>query len=164
MVQGLVPLCSFQYERMFNTTRVPHVDCDRLVHLQDSPHIVALSNGKFFKLQIHHRGRLLQPKELQKQFQKIIDDQTEPHEAERHLAALTADERDQWASARRRFFAKGLNRISLAAVENAAFVVVLDDQHFGFQTQDQLDQYGRALLHGQGHDRWFVWSRALLSL
>lgn len=36
MVQGLVPLCSWQYERIFNTVRVPGIETDRIVHYQVS--------------------------------------------------------------------------------------------------------------------------------
>ena len=32
LVQGLVPLCSWQYERIFNTVRVPGVQSDKIVH------------------------------------------------------------------------------------------------------------------------------------
>lgn len=32
MVQGLVPLCSWQYERLFNTVRAPGVESDKIVH------------------------------------------------------------------------------------------------------------------------------------
>lgn len=34
MAQGMVPLCSKQYERMFNMTRVPGIETDRIVHYQ----------------------------------------------------------------------------------------------------------------------------------
>ena len=33
MVSGLVPLCSYQYERQFNTTRVPGIEKDQIVHI-----------------------------------------------------------------------------------------------------------------------------------
>lgn len=36
MVQGMVPLCSWQYERLFNTVRVPGIETDRIVHYQVS--------------------------------------------------------------------------------------------------------------------------------
>lgn len=34
MIQGMVPLCSWQYERLFNTVRVPGIETDRIVHYQ----------------------------------------------------------------------------------------------------------------------------------
>ena len=65
MVQGVVPLCSWQYERVFNTTRVPGVETDRIVHLEDSTHVAVYCHGKYFKVPLYHKGRLLRPCELQ---------------------------------------------------------------------------------------------------
>lgn len=63
--QGLVPLCSSQYERIFNTTRVPGIEADKIVHYMDSNHIVVIHKGRYYKVIIYHRGRLLKPKEIQ---------------------------------------------------------------------------------------------------
>ena len=65
MVQGTVPLCSWQYERVFNTTRVPGIETDRIVHLEDSTHIAVYCHGKYFKVPLYHKGRLLRPCELE---------------------------------------------------------------------------------------------------
>jgi carnitine O-palmitoyltransferase 1 len=73
------------------------------------------------------------------------------------LASLTAVDRVTWAKTRHEFFAKGINRISLSAIERAAFVVVLEDEDFEYSYSDtsKLDRYGQLLLHGKGNDRWF---------
>lgn len=65
MLQGMVPLCSWQYERIFNTVRVPGVEADRLVHYGDSAHITASHRGRYYKLPMYSRGRLLNPAEIQ---------------------------------------------------------------------------------------------------
>lgn len=78
MVQNLLPLCSYQYERVFNTTRIPGIETDRIIHETDSPHIVVLHMGKFYKLTIHHKGRLLQPRELERLLDKIVVDDSPP--------------------------------------------------------------------------------------
>lgn len=64
-VQGLVPLCSSQYERIFNTSRIPGVESDKIVHYMDSNHIVVLHKGRYFKVTIYYKGRLLKPCEIQ---------------------------------------------------------------------------------------------------
>lgn len=64
-VQGLVPLCSSQYERIFNTSRVPGIETDRIVHYMDSNHIVVIHKGRYYKVIIYHKGRLLRPSEIQ---------------------------------------------------------------------------------------------------
>ncbi|XP_076640143.1 carnitine O-palmitoyltransferase whd isoform X1 [Colletes latitarsis] len=157
LIQGLVPLCSWQYERVFNTTRVPGRETDKIVHYQDSKHVVVYHKGRYFKVLIYHKNRILQPCEIQVQMQQILDDKSEPSDGEVKLAALTAGERTAWANARETYFAKGVNKASLDLIEKAAFVVVLDDIPYIYDPKDpeKLDQYGRILLHGKGYDRWF---------
>jgi carnitine O-palmitoyltransferase 1 len=155
LVQNLVPLCSAQYERVFNTTRIPGADADRLSHLTDSPHIVVLHSGKFYKLTIHHKGRLLQPKQLQQLLDQIVADDAPANNGESRLASLTAADRRTWADTRHKWFSKGINRISLSAIEKAAFVLVLDSERFEAEDAAKLDRYGQLLLHGNGNDRWF---------
>jgi len=65
MIQGTVPLCSWQYERVFNTTRIPGIESDKIVHLNDSTHVAVYCNGKYFKLPLYHKGRLLKTCELE---------------------------------------------------------------------------------------------------
>lgn len=65
LVQGLVPLCSAQYERVFNTTRVPGIETDKIVHYADSNHIVVYHKGRYFKVIIYHNKRLLNPCEIE---------------------------------------------------------------------------------------------------
>ncbi|XP_011339212.1 carnitine O-palmitoyltransferase 1, liver isoform isoform X2 [Ooceraea biroi] len=157
LVQGLVPLCSWQYERVFNTTRVPGVEVDKIVHYQDAKHIVVYHKGRYFKVLIYYRNRILQACEIELQMQQILDDNSAPSEGEEKLAALTAGERTTWAQARQNFFAKGVNKASLDLVEKAAFVVALDDVPYEYDTKhpEKLDNYGRVLMHGKGYDRWF---------
>lgn len=156
LVQGLVPLCSWQYERIFNTTRIPGTETDKICHWADSNHIVVYHKGRYFKV-IIYKGRILKPAEIQVQIQQILDDTSEPLPGEEKLAALTAGERTHWANVRKMLFNKGVNRTSLDTVEKAAFVVALDDFPYEYDESDpsKLDKYGRALLHGKGYDRWF---------
>lgn len=63
--QKIVPLCSWQYERMFNTVRIPGIEADRLIHYQDSNHIVVMHKGRYYKVTIYYKGRLLNPAEIQ---------------------------------------------------------------------------------------------------
>ncbi|XP_042907721.2 carnitine O-palmitoyltransferase 1, liver isoform isoform X1 [Parasteatoda tepidariorum] len=157
MVQNVVPLCSAQYERIFNTTRIPGKETDKLVHLDDSQHIVAYHRGRFFKIPVYYMGRLLQPIELQRQIEKILNDKSEPQAGEQYVGALTAIERTVWAEARERYFSKGINKASLNTIEKAAFFVSLDDEEYNFDKADpsKLDEFGKAMLHGKGYDRWF---------
>uniref|UniRef100_A0A2I3H011 Carnitine O-palmitoyltransferase 1, muscle isoform n=1 Tax=Nomascus leucogenys TaxID=61853 RepID=A0A2I3H011_NOMLE len=90
MALGIVPMCSYQMERMFNTTRIPGKDTDVLQHLSDSRHVAVYHKGRFFKLWLYEGSRLLKPQDLEMQFQRILDDPSPPQPGEEKLAALTA--------------------------------------------------------------------------
>ncbi|XP_074872186.1 palmitoyl thioesterase CPT1C isoform X3 [Carettochelys insculpta] len=159
MVQGTLPMCSAQYERMFNTTRIPGVEADSLQHRRDSQHVAVFHAGRFFRLELYPGGRLLGPRALQAQFQRILDDPVAPAPGEETLAALTAGPREPWARARQTYFRSGQNQESLRAVEQAAFFITLDSTEQGLLGPEPgraLDCYSKALLHGQCHDstRW----------
>ncbi|XP_075364027.1 carnitine O-palmitoyltransferase 1, muscle isoform isoform X2 [Mycteria americana] len=157
MALGIVPMCSYQSERMFNTTRVPGKEKDALLHLVDSKHLAVYHRGRFYKVWLYYGGQLLRPRDLQLQFQRILDDPSPPQPGEERLAALTAGERVPWAEARARFFSHGKNKVSLDAIERAAFFLTLDEEEHGYSPGREgcMDAYAKSLLHGQCYDRWF---------
>uniref|UniRef100_A0A8C1D845 carnitine O-palmitoyltransferase n=1 Tax=Cyprinus carpio carpio TaxID=630221 RepID=A0A8C1D845_CYPCA len=158
MVLNTIPLCSSQYERMFNTSRVPGVESDVLQHMNESKHIAVYHKGRFYKVWMFYDGRLLLPREVEQQIERILADKSEPQPGEELLAALTAGDRIPWAKARSQFFSRGKNKQSLDAVEKAAFFVTLDDSEQRYDPENpvqSLDSYGKSLLHGKCYDRWF---------
>ncbi|XP_074662825.1 carnitine O-palmitoyltransferase 1, liver isoform-like isoform X1 [Tubulanus polymorphus] len=158
LLQKTVPLCSAQYERQFNTCRIPGQETDTLMHVQDSSHIAVYHKGRYFKVYIRHQNRLLFPCELEVTLQQILDDKSEPFAGEEHLAALTAGERTPWATARSEYFSKGVNKTSLDTIEKAAFVLTFDEEEYDYSNTndpDHLSRLGRAMLHGKAYDRWF---------
>ncbi|GAB0190119.1 carnitine O-palmitoyltransferase 1, liver [Grus japonensis] len=158
LMGSTVPLCSAQWERMFNTSRIPGEESDTLQHVKDSKHIVVYHKGRYFKVWLYHDGRLLKPREIEQQMQRILDDDSEPQAGEQKLAALTAGDRVPWAKARQAYFSRGKNKQSLDAVEKAAFFVTLDDVEQGYRKEDpvrSLDAYAKSLIHGRCYDRWF---------
>lgn len=66
---------------------------DTLQHMKDSRHIVVYHKGRYFKVCLYHDGRLLKPREIEQQMQRILDDSSEPQAGEEKLAALTAGDR-----------------------------------------------------------------------
>ncbi|NXH98227.1 CPT1A palmitoyltransferase, partial [Pachycephala philippinensis] len=158
LMGSTVPLCSAQWERMFNTSRIPGEESDTLQHVKDSKHIVVYHKGRYFKVWLYHDGRLLRPREIEQQIQRILEDDSEPQPGEEKLAALTAGDRVPWAKARQAYFSRGKNKQSLDAVEKAAFFVTLDDIEQGYRKEDpvrSLDAYAKSLIHGRCYDRWF---------
>ncbi|CAF3493767.1 unnamed protein product [Rotaria socialis] len=167
MVQKIIPLCSSQYERQFNTVRIAGKESDKIIHYSDSHHIAVYHKGRWFKVFMYYQNNLLQPCELQLQLDEIVRDTTPPDYGEEHLAALTAGERTLWAEAREKYFLSGANRGSLEAIEKAAFVLILDDDEFDIgvlndhasindeKAEDRYDTYANAMLHGKAYNRWF---------
>uniref|UniRef100_A0A8C7AEX4 Carnitine O-palmitoyltransferase 1, muscle isoform n=1 Tax=Neovison vison TaxID=452646 RepID=A0A8C7AEX4_NEOVI len=157
MAQGIVPMCSSQMERMFNTTRIPGKESDLLQHLSDSRHVAVYHKGRFFKVWLYEGSQLLKPCDLEMQFQRVLDDPSPPQPGEEKLAALTAGGRAEWAQARQAFFSSGKNKAALDAIERAAFFVALDEESPRYDPEDEasLSLYGKALLHGNCYNRWF---------
>eukprot|EP00123_Amoebidium_parasiticum_P017007 comp23677_c0_seq2/m.40532 comp23677_c0_seq2/g.40532 ORF comp23677_c0_seq2/g.40532 comp23677_c0_seq2/m.40532 type:complete len:796 (-) comp23677_c0_seq2:437-2824(-) len=154
-IRGMVPMCMEQYRRTFSTTRLPGKDCDTIVHLSpdESRHIVVLSNGVYFSMDLYHRnGDLLNVAELELQFERIIEESKTmtPTATEAHIAALTAGDRTKWYEARRQLFSHGINKYSLDMIEKAICVLIFDDS----KPEDATAQ-GYASIHGKGYDRWF---------
>lgn len=164
LLMGMRPLCSAQYERIFNTTRVPGVEKDYLRHLRDSRHVAVFHRGRFFSVGTHSSSGLLSPRALEQQFQEILDDPSPACPLEEHLAALTTAPRSMWAQVRESV--KTHAAAALEAVEGAAFFVSLDSEPAGLTREDpaaSLDAYAHALLAGRGHDRWFDKSFTLIA-
>ncbi|XP_040826747.1 carnitine O-palmitoyltransferase 1, liver isoform [Ochotona curzoniae] len=158
LLGSAIPLCSAQWKKMFNTTRIPGEEMDTLQHLKDSRHIVVYHKGRYFKVWLYHDGRLLKPRELEQQMQRILDDSSEPQAGEAKLAALTAADRVPWAKCRQAYFGRGKNKQSLDAIEKAAFFVTLDETEQGYRKEEpeaSMDSYAKSLLHGKCFDRWF---------
>ncbi|XP_033823335.1 carnitine O-palmitoyltransferase 1, liver isoform isoform X1 [Periophthalmus magnuspinnatus] len=158
LLANKVPLCSAQWERMFNTTRSPGVETDILMHVNDTKHIVVYHKGRFFKVGMFYDGRLLLPREIEQQMERILADTSEPSPGEAKLAALTAGDRTPWAKARETYFNRGKNKQALDTIEKAAFFVTLDDSEQRYDEKNpvrSLDKYAKSLLHGECYDRWF---------
>nr|XP_009297838.1 carnitine O-palmitoyltransferase 1, liver isoform isoform X4 [Danio rerio] len=90
----VIPLCAAQCERMFNTTRTPGEETDVLQHWQDSEFVAVYHRGRYFRLWVYRAGRLLSPREIQFQIQRILDDPSPPSPGEEKLGALTAGNRN----------------------------------------------------------------------
>lgn len=154
----VIPLCAAQCERMFNTTRTPGAETDVLQHWEDSEFVAVYHKGRYFRLWVYRAGRLLSPREIEFQIQRILDDPSPPQLGEDKLGALTAGDRIPWSRMRKQYFSSGINKRSLDAIERAAFFVTLDDEEQGMRGEDpagNLDRYAKSLLHGKCYDRWF---------
>lgn len=154
---GLIPLCSEQFRKTFNTTRIPLKEQDHLHHHGSTSHTVIYHRGRFFRLEVFHRGQLLKAADLEKQIIKILEDDSKPVPGEELLPALTSAERNLWAETRSTYFSKGVNKESLGCIEDAAVFLSLEDLslNYGQEDSEDMDSLCRYLLHGNGHSCWF---------
>ena len=157
--EGVVPLCSDQFRRMWSTDRVPNRDCDELQHWEPSVsrHVAVYCKGSFYKLQVYNRdGCPRAPDELEASLHAIKLDAAShtPREAEACIPALTGDNRTRWAEVRETFFSEGVNRRSLQSVESAIMYVVLSDATF---EESDWTARGKYLIAGNRTtpDVWF---------
>uniref|UniRef100_H2YB11 Choline/carnitine acyltransferase domain-containing protein n=1 Tax=Ciona savignyi TaxID=51511 RepID=H2YB11_CIOSA len=157
VMNGVVPLCSSQYERVFNTCRTPGVESGTSATGWTVGTFAVYHQGRWFKMTCYKNGILLEPSELEIQLESIINNTSEPSEGEKHLAALTAGERVPWAKARNTYFADGINKKSLHAIEKISVRAHIGRPGTNNKTPSSpgLSSYGRALLHGKCHNRWF---------
>lgn len=158
MVQGLVPLCSNQYKRMFNTARVPGVECDKIEHYEDIDHIVVLCKGCYYKVTIQKGQRLFNASEIKHQLEHILRMNEVPSQGEKYIGSLTAWDRTNWAKAREKYFSSGINKISLDVIESAAIFLVLHDKPFEYDSDtksNKMDYYASQSMYGGINDRWF---------
>ncbi|XP_008336361.2 carnitine O-palmitoyltransferase 1, liver isoform-like, partial [Cynoglossus semilaevis] len=131
---------------------------DTVQHWEDSDYIAIYHKGCYYCLKVYQAGRLLSPREIEFQIQRILDDPSPPCKGEAKLGALTAGNRISWATARHKYFGSGINRQSLHCIERAAFFVTLDDDNQGIlkdNPAESLDRYAKSLLHGKLYNRWF---------
>lgn len=66
---------------------------DTVVHWNDSEHVAVYHRGRYYRLWLYQAGRMLTPREIEQQIQRILDDKSAPAPGEEKLAALTAGDR-----------------------------------------------------------------------
>lgn len=153
-IKGL-PLCMDSYRWMFNACRVPARPADYPVKFGAAGHayLVVVRGNRFFKVAHHVAGRRLSAAELEAQFARVYRAAaaaTATAGPAPAVGALTSEQRDVWADARRVLAAGPANRAALDAIESASFVICLDDA-----APVTLEERARQYWHGDGANRWY---------
>ncbi|XP_050519122.1 carnitine O-palmitoyltransferase 2, mitochondrial [Diabrotica virgifera virgifera] len=143
------PLDMNQYPNLFNTTRIPEIDKDRLVHNPAGKHITVQHKGHFYAFRVlNENNEIISADEILASLKYILDDPVP--KCEFPVGVLTTLERDRWATLRHNIESNG-NTQAFKFIDSALFNVCLDTENLGD------DPYGivRNFLHGDGENRWF---------
>ncbi|XP_011150518.1 carnitine O-palmitoyltransferase 2, mitochondrial isoform X2 [Harpegnathos saltator] len=126
------PLDMSQYKNLFNTTRIPELEKDRIFHDPSAKHLVVMRKGHFYAFDVlDANGAIRGPKEIAACLKAILEDNRAPNK--HPVGILTTSERDQWAQARSHLFKTG-NQEILNKIDSAVYIITLDDE--------VLDGYG----------------------
>lgn len=73
------------------------------------------------------------------------------------MSSLTAWNRTKWAETRDKFFAQGVNKVSLDCIESSAFFLNLHDEPYDMDLDDpeKMSKYAKECMHGRIYDIWF---------
>ncbi|KZT04232.1 acyltransferase ChoActase/COT/CPT [Laetiporus sulphureus 93-53] len=126
------PLDMDQYTRLFGTARIPtERGCKMEIH-SDSRHIVVLRRGQFYWFDVldDENRPVLTEREILRNLQAIVRDADElpVHEVARNsIGVLSTENRKLWSSLRHQLSKNGNNDSCLQIIDNALFVVCVDD-------------------------------------
>eukprot|EP00002_Diphylleia_rotans_P021852 TRINITY_DN4261_c0_g5_i1.p1 TRINITY_DN4261_c0_g5~~TRINITY_DN4261_c0_g5_i1.p1 ORF type:complete len:829 (+),score=139.36 TRINITY_DN4261_c0_g5_i1:135-2489(+) len=160
-VQNTVPLCMWQYSRIFGTTREPGPVADVLRQYPDSKHVVCAIGSRYYRLPLYHKNKALSLTDIYRQLLALVAldadirkaqaEKSDPEADAPNIAILTSQQRDIWAAQRSAIIAlHPQNKESIHAIESALFVIALDDE--SPETVDELAANG---MHRYGKPIWF---------
>eukprot|EP01135_Chromosphaera_perkinsii_P011830 Nk52_evm21s2506 gene=Nk52_evmTU21s2506 len=152
-VQGTVPLCMWQYSRLFGTVRIPGEEMDRLEFNKSSKHIVVEYKNAYFKCDVYYDdGHVMTRNDLQYQFdhiKEIMDARKEDEDP--NVSILTSDNRTNWYNNRKQLMEMdSVNEDTIRCIETALFVI-----HFDNSTPETVEELAHNGMHRHGNPLWF---------
>lgn len=143
------PLDMSQYPNLFNSTRIPEIDKDRLFTNAQAKHILVQCKGHFYTFDVlDEAGDILAPDRILACLKNILNDDIK--EADYPIGIFTTLERNKWAILRDKLQSAG-NEENLKTIDSALFNICLDDKDI----KGNLYELVRNFLHGDGRNRWF---------
>lgn len=141
------PLDMSQYPSLFNSTRIPEIDKDRLVKNLPGNHITVQHKGHFYAFAVLDQyGEILKPEKILARLKFILEDDISKNEFP--IGILTTMERNHWATMRH-VLAENGNETTLKLIDSALFNVCLDN----ITMNDDVYATMRNFLHGDGENR-----------
>ncbi|XP_971442.3 carnitine O-palmitoyltransferase 2, mitochondrial [Tribolium castaneum] len=150
------PLDMSQYPSLFQTTRIPETDKDRLVSCPESKHITVQYKGRFYSFEVLTVSNdIVSPTQIMDKIKFILSDKTDSDKFP--IGVLTTLERNKWATIRHELAENG-NEALLKTIDSALFHVCLDEETVGSDPYKITKQF----LHADGANRWFDKSFSLI--
>ncbi|KAI6648648.1 Carnitine O-palmitoyltransferase 2, mitochondrial [Oopsacas minuta] len=143
------PLDMVQFSNLFNSTRIPMPEKDILTCNTNARHICVVVNGNFYTFDVFLPDKsVLSTDEIYNNLLKIK--QGSGDYPKHPVSILTAADRDTWTSARAELVQIELNAKSIKLIDESLYILCLDSQE-----SVSASEYTKAMLHGDGINRWF---------
>ncbi|KAK6737680.1 hypothetical protein RB195_020032 [Necator americanus] len=160
---GKTPFDMSQYKFMFGTTRIPRKGCDEIRYgytNENQPrHIVVIHNGHVFSMPVlNAAGQPLPLSALSALFSDVV--KKSPEKQSHSVGIVSSDKRDRWAELYKQLEGNATNSANLRCIEDALFVVCIDQESEPLKGYTETDEHARQVLHGGGAkvnscNRWF---------
>mmetsp|Transcript_11703 Transcript_11703/g.13575 ORF Transcript_11703/g.13575 Transcript_11703/m.13575 type:complete len:636 (-) Transcript_11703:142-2049(-) len=161
MKKGNKPMSNTQWKYLFNCCRMPGDGCDfnRTYAPDLHNHIVVARNNRFYSFDVYHaNGEPLTVDEIEFQFKRIVTMADAKGVDPNPVGILTAENRDVWFH-KRKLLLSGPKAVSnekaLETIQSSIFAVVFESSKPVTRVE-----VGRALLHGNGRNRF--WDKSFM--
>ncbi|KAF9116644.1 Carnitine O-acetyltransferase mitochondrial [Mortierella sp. AM989] len=156
--QRSTPLCMNQYRNQFGAYRVADLPRDRIVTTWPATanYVAVLMRDQIFKVPVSGPdGERVSTTAIEQQLKNVVEAVNNLPEKDKQdpIGVLTSENRDTWAKARHTLLGLSpLNHASLGLIDNALFVICLDD----YSSDRDIDISHHNIFHaGNAHNRWF---------
>ncbi|CAF0927076.1 unnamed protein product [Adineta steineri] len=162
ILQKAYPLDMSQYNRLFNSTRIPKKDCDILkTNTENIRHIIVIKHGHYYKVNIlEENGELLSAEKLASIMKYLCEDLNE-EENKYPFGYFTADKRDRWATIREQIESLSEhNKQMFKEIDSSIMVVCLDEDdpsklNKSLSKEERTKYISGKYLCNNASNRWF---------
>ena len=149
--KGKIPLCMFQFERLFSCSRVPGDPMDKFVKATNVRHVAVLSRGHAASIEVVTAdGKAVSPEELEPRLQAFAA--AAARKSDDNWTMLSSLPRSEWAHLREQIVTSSAEHArTVETVESSLFTVSLNAAEPG--GTEELTKCMHA--GGDGRDVWF---------
>ncbi|KAL3907452.1 MAG: hypothetical protein SGPRY_010164, partial [Prymnesium sp.] len=148
--KGKIPLCMFQYDRLFACSRVPSDPQDHFLSSASSRHVSLFSRGHVASLQVIEDDG--SPTPLNQIHARLVAFVEASREKRQGWASLTALPRSEWARLRGEIMSSRPEYAeTIRAIESSLLTMCLSDE----EPASEREQVGVMHAGGEGRDLWY---------